>query len=404
MKRALTAAAVERLKPPKTGQEMHYDQGFPGLALRISYAGSKTWTLLYRLRGKQARMTLGHWPAMSLAEAREAWRNAREHVHKGETPRPKATEDLFEDVCDEWFRRDQGDNRSVEEVRRVFNHDVKPHWDGRLFATITRRDALDIIDAVADRGAVTKARRLHAHLHRLFKWAVGRGVIEANPLADAPKPGAAVKRDRVLSDDELKAVWSASCAIEYPFGPMFRLLILTGARRDEMGSLRWSEIDGDVIRLSGERTKNGEPHDIPLSPEALDIIKGLPRIGHNMGGEFVFTTTGDTPVSGFSKAKRLLDRAMLDELYDEAIGYAWLPAWRIHDLRRTVATNMQRLGINLQVVEECLGHISGSRAGVVGVYQRHGYSDEKRVALGQWARKVMGNGEGKVIPLVRPQI
>ena len=126
-------------------------------------------------------------------------------------------------------------------------------------------------------------------------------------MTDLPKPGAAVKRDRVLSDAELALVWRAAVDTEWPFGPAIRLLILTAARRDEIGSLRWSEIDGDTIRLEGDRTKNGEPRTIPLSPQAAALIEGLPRIA---GSEFVFTTTGRTAVSGWSKAKESLDEAV----------------------------------------------------------------------------------------------
>lgn len=408
-KRNLTAAAVEKIKPPTSGQEDHFDAGYPGLALRVSYGGGKAWTFFYRLRGKQARLTLGRFPAMTLAEAREAWRNAREMVAKGEPPRPKPPVDSFDMIAEDWLKRDQADNRTVDEVRRFIERDVKPHWTGRPFATLSKRDALDLVDAIADRGAVTLARRAHAHLHRMFKWSVGRGIIESNPMADTPKPGNGVSRDRVLSDEELRAAWKAAGATPWPFGPMFQLLILTGARRDEIGSLRWSEIDGDVIRLSGERTKNGQPHDIPLAPEAMAIIAALPRMD---GSEFVFTTSagreeslgGEKSISGFSRAKGLLDAAMLDELYDEQAGHAWLPAWRLHDLRRTAATGMQRLGIGLQVVEDVLGHVSGSRAGVVGVYQRYGYEKEKRIALEAWARDVVGQDLGEVVPLMRPKV
>jgi integrase len=378
-KRTLTAAAVERLKPPKSGQVDYFDSGHPGLALRVSYGGVKSWVFFHRLHGKQARLTLGRYPAMSVADARQAWRGAREMVAKGESPRPKPPTDTFEAVAEEWLKRDQTSNKSVAEVRRVIERDILPVWRGRPLADIKRRDALDLIDAIADRGATIMAHRTHAHLHRLFRWAVGRGIIEANPMANLPKPGAPVRRDRVLSDAELAAVWQAASATTWPFGPIFRLLILTGARRDEVGALRWSEIDGDTIRLTGERTKNDEPHDVPLSAEAAEIIANLPRMA---GSDFVFSTTGRTPVSGWSRAKTLLDRAAA-----ETAGTPIAP-WRIHDLRRTVATGLQRLGTGLQTIEAVLGHVSGSRGGIVGVYQRHSFADEKRAALDAWSRHV----------------
>ena len=394
--RALTVAAVERIKPPSQGQADWFDKGLPGLALRVSYGGAKTWVYFYRLHGRLRRLTLGRAPAMSLAEARDAWRDARKAVAKGENPARKTAPDSFAAVADEWLKRDQVHKRSAAEVKRVIERDVKPAWDGRLIATLSRRDVIDLVDSVVDRGAVTMARRLHAHLHRLFRWSVGRGILTVNPMTDLPKPGKAVKRDRVLVDAELAAVWKAADIVGWPFGPAVQLLILTAARRDEIGALSWSEVDGVTIELSGARTKNGEPHTIPLSTTAARLIELLPRIG---GGDLVFTTNGETPVSGWSKAKSSLDDAAA-KLYGRA-----LPAWRLHDLRRTTATGMQRIGISLQVVEAILGHVGGSRAGVAGVYQRHTFDVEKRTALEAWAHeveRVVGGKSGDVIPMTRP--
>jgi integrase len=377
--RSLTVAGVARIKPPKQGQVDYFDAGYPGLALRVSYGGAKAWVYFYRLHGKLRRLSLGRYPALSLDEAREAWRAARLAVDKGESPaliRP-TTADSFGAVAEEWLQRDQAHNRSVAEVRRVIERDVNPAWGERLIGAITRRDALELIDSVADRGALTMARRLHAHLHRLFRWSVGRGIVEVNPMADLPKPGAAVKRDRVLTDNELKAIWEATEKIGWPFGPAVRLLFLTGARRDEIGSLSWAEIHDNEIRLPGARSKSGEARIIPLSPPAVELLKGLPRVGDQ-----VFTTNGRTAVSGWSKAKRLLDTAAAE------INGEPLALWRIHDVRRSIATGLQRLGVGLQTIESVLGHVSGSRAGIVGVYQRHEFESEKRAALDAWAHEV----------------
>jgi len=385
--RSLTAASVARIKPPREGQADYFDKGYPGLALRVSYGGAKTWIYFYRLHGKLRRLSLGRYPGMSLTEARDAWRSARLAVSKGESPahiRP-TTADTFAATAEEWLQRDQAQNRSVAEVRRTIEHDVMPAWGDRLIAMIARRDVLELIDGVADRGAITMARRLHSHLHRLFRWAVGRGILEVNPMADLPKPGKAVKRDRVLDAGELRAVWKAAEKTAWPFGPATKLLILTAARREEIGALRWSEIHGNEIHLPGERSKAGEPRIIPLSPAAVELIGALPRTG-----EHVFTTNGTTAIGGWSKAKRALDAAAA-----EANGGP-LAAWRMHDIRRSVATNLQRLGVGLQVVESVLGHVSGSRAGVVGVYQRHRFETEKRQALEAWAGELARITSGKV--------
>jgi integrase len=368
---------VKRLKPPKTGQVDVFDQGYPGLALRVSYGGRKSWVYFYRLGGKLRRMTLGTYPAISLAKARENWREAREEAQKGRDPstnrkRERGATD-FAGVAQEWFRRDQSKNKTKDAVKRLIAKDVLPAWGHREITDIGRRDVLDLIDGIADRGAIITARRVHAHVHRLFRWAVGRGIIESNPASDLPKPGSETRRDRVLGDDELVAVWRACGLIGWPFGTAIRLLLLTGARRDEIGSLRWSEIKNTDIKLEGARTKSGDPHTIPLSPAAVTQLQQCPLIGKS---DFVFSTNGRTPVSGWSRAKDRLDRI------------AKIEPWRIHDLRRTVATGLQKLGVGLQVVESILGHVSGSRAGVVGIYQRHTYDAEKRAALEAWGEHV----------------
>jgi integrase len=392
--RSLTVAGVTRIKPPKAGQADYFDNGYPGLALRVSYGGAKAWVFFYRLHGKLRRLSLGRFPGMSLTEARDAWRAARLAVSKGESPahlRP-TTADSFAAVADEWLRRDQGQNRSAAEVRRVIERDVLPVWGERLIAAITRRDVIELIDGVVDRGAVTMARRLHSHLHRLFRWSVGRGIIAANPMADLPKPGAAVKRDRVLADSELAPVWKAAEKTRWPFGPAVQLLILTACRRDEIGSLRWQEVHGDEIRIPAERSKSGEPRIIPLSSAAAKLIAALPRVG-----DHVFSANG-RGISGWSKAKRALDAAVADL-------NGWpLTRWRLHDLRRTAATGLQRIGIGLQVIESILGHVGGSRAGIVAVYQRHQFDVEKRSALGQWAReidRIAGGKKATVVPIAR---
>jgi integrase len=380
-KRVLTNASVQRLKSPTKGQEDIFDRGYPGLALRLSYGGGKSWAFFYRHgvdaktgKPRLRRMRLGIYPAMSLSKAREAWRTARHEVLQGRDPsqtRETGATD-FVGVFHEWLKRDQAKNRSHDEVKQMIEKNVVSVWGQRRIADIGRRDVLDVIDAIVDRGAPITACRVHAHLRRLFRWSVGRGIITSNPMADMPRPADATKRDRVLSDHELVAVWNAAGDLDGPFGDAVRLLILTGARREEIGQLRWSEIDGKEIILSGTRTKNGEPHHIPLSKPALAILEAGKRIG-----PFVFSFNGTKHIRAWSHAK-----IRLDEL-------AGIPAWRIHDLRRTTATGLQKLKTPLQVTEAILGHTAGSRAGVIGIYQRHDYADEKRAALEAWGAHVM---------------
>ena len=406
-KKRLTAPMIEKMVAPASGQVDVFDAGYPGLAVRVGKGGAKTFVFFYRLDGRQRRLTFGRFPSTTLASAHEKWREARERLERGEDPAipiidPEAKEDpvdAFAQIADEWLKRDQSGNRSYGEVKRIIERDVKPKWNDKLITDIHRRDVVELLDGIEDRGARTLRDRTHAHLHRLFRWCVGRGIVELNPMSDLEKSGPPVKRTRVLSDDELRTLWKVTERRGWPFGPIIQLLILTGARREEIRELRWNEVDLEAreIRLEGNRTKNGEPHTIPLSDEATAIITALPRImvkGRNrdLPSEYVFTTTGRTPVSGFSKAKEDLSRDMLEAIRKEAEergddpDEVQMEPWRFHDLRRTLATGMQRLGIGLQVVESVLGHISGSRAGIVGIYQRHSYRDEKRLALDAWSR------------------
>jgi integrase len=278
--------------------------------------------------------------------------------------------DNFEGVAREWLKRDQAGNKSLAEVQRIVEKEMLPAWGHRSIRDIRRHDILVLVDAIVDRGSVTMARRFMAYVHRLFRWSVSRGIIESNPAADLPKPGRETRRDRVLSDKELGRVWNAAETLGWPYGAAIQLLILTGSRRAEISELEWSELNGETIELKGVRTKNGEPHSIPLSKPALQVLERVPRMA---GSEYVF---GKPLRSGaWSTIKYKFDSAGISD-------------WRLHDLRRTVATGLQKLGVNLQTIEAVLGHTSGSRSGVVGVYQRHSFDAEKRAALDAWGKHV----------------
>ena len=385
--KTITDAAAQRFTA-KTGRVDHFDSSYPGLALRVSDTGRKAWTYFFRLKNgkvKLHRMTLGVYPAMSVENAHDAWRKAFDLVQAGRDPRAVSDTALppksFEGVFEEWLKRDQGGNRSAELVERRIRKYVLPSWSRRLITDIDRRAALAIIDDIADRGTVILARRIYAHLHRLFVWAIGRGIIEVNPLLHAPKPGSEVARDRVLTDAELVKVWRAAAHLPPSYRDAIRLLVLSGGRREEIAQLRWDEIVDGTIHLEGERTKNGKPHVIPLSASARSIIASIePK------SAFVFPNhfrVGGKPIAAWALTKKKLDEI------------SGVSGWRIHDLRRTVATGLQKLGVGLQVTESILGHVSGSRGGIVGVYQRYDFAAEKASALEAWGAKVMALFEGR---------
>jgi integrase len=211
-----------------------------------------------------------------------------------------------------------------------------------------------------------------AAVRKLFSWAASRDIVPVSPCVGVKPPAAEQSRDRVLSDSELRAVWLAADKLGGPFGALVKLLVLTGQRRDEVAGMCWAEIDLEarLWTLAAERVKNNRPHEVPLSDAAVAVLQALPRIGD----AFVLTTNGESPSSGYSKGKRRLDALLPPDM----------PDWRLHDLRRTFASGMAKAGINLPVIERVLNHSSGSFAGVVGIYQRHDFRDEKRRALDTW--------------------
>jgi integrase len=407
-KRSLTAAAVERLKPPQSGQVEHFDAGFPGLALRISYGGGRSWVYFYRARGgKQRRLTLGTYPSLGVAEAREAWRTARAAIDRGDDPAATKAEakrrepETVRSVGEQFIAKyAKPRNRTADEVERMFEMHLYPALGNRRIEAVTRRDILDLLDAVEERASGARANRVLANIRRMFSWAVERDMIEASPVANVKAPGQETARDRVLTDDEVGAFLKACADMGEPFGLLFRLLLLTGQRREEVAALPWAELDvgAAVWHLPAARTKNKRASDVPLAEQAAGILKGLMRRSPLVFPAH-FSRDGHTeprPLSGFGRAKERLDALMLkalrklaEERGDDPEGIA-LPDWRLHDLRRTAASGMARLGIAVHVVEALLNHKSGTISGVAAIYNRHDYAAEKRSAAQVWANYLDG--------------
>jgi integrase len=265
----------------------------------------------------------------------------------------------------------------------VLRRDAVPVLRDKPLPAIKRSDLSLIWDRLHERPAV--ARLVHATLRKLFRWAISRGDLDRSPLEGVEPPPAVPARERVLSNRELVAVWRACDALGYPFGGLFRLLLVTGQRREEVASVDWKELDREQALwvLPSSRAKNKKPHLVPLSDLAVEVLDQA------AGGDdwpcrgLVFSSTGETPPSGFSKAKR-----RLDELLAAANSNREDQAWRIHDLRRTLATGLQRLGVRFEVTEAVLNHVSGARSGIAGVYQRHDWAQEKRDALDAWGAEI----------------
>ncbi len=428
MAKPLTIKTVENAKAGTSRAEIA--DGGIGLYLVIQPSGTKSWAYRYRFQGTPRKLTLGAYPLIPLADkrdengrvivkgARTLAAMAREEIEQGRDPagdkkviaEEGADRDLFPVAFARFIEKyAKPKNRGWQETARLVGLKLDPEteelvqvkgglaakWATRRVQDIAKRDIIDLLDAITERGAGFTANRTLAALRRFFGWLVERDVLPVSPCAGVKRPAVENQRDRVLSDDEIKTLWQACETEAYPFGRVAQLLLLTGQRKSEVSDAVDAEIDRDksLWTIPGERTKNGEVHTVHLCATAKEIIKTLPRIKSERG--YLFTTTGLSPVSGFSKGKCEIDAAMEKVTGEE-------PAdWRFHDLRRTVASGMARLGVKLEVIEKVLNHKSGSFAGVVGVYQRHGYDAEKKQALEAWARHVESIVSGKSAKVVR---
>jgi integrase len=400
----LTDLRIQKLPIPAKRDEV--PDGKNGLYLVVQPSGAKSWAVRYRANGAPKKLTIGPYPAVSLAAARRRAQEALGEVAGGRDPAAAkqasraaaraeraAETDRVERVVEQFIERHaKAKTRDWRETERILVNEVVSRWKDRRLSQVTRAHVHEMLDTIVDRGAPVRANRVFAQFRKMCRWAISRGIIDRSPCEGITAPSTETRRDRVLNDDEIRLAWNAFESAGWPFGPIGQLLFLTGARKSEVADMRWSELDlaARVWLLPKSRSKNKREHQIPLSEAAARILEGLPRIGSAKG--LVFTTTGETPVSGFSRAKATVDRTMM------------APApWTIHDIRRSVATNLQKLGVRLEVTEAILGHVSGSRAGIVGVYQRHDYATEKRAALDAWARRldaiVTGGSVGNVVAM-----
>jgi integrase len=291
------------------------------------------------------------------------------------------------------FHLSPEDPTDLEEV----GGDVLKAFKGRKVQDVTKRDIVDLLNAVKRRDAPVMSNRVLAVLKKLFNWAAEEDIIEASPCAMVKPRAKETSRDRVLSDQELRLIWGAAHSDEGPFGQIVKLLVLTGQREGEVAALRWSELDleGKTWTLPASRAKNAEVHLVPLSDSAVSILKSVHRI---KSSDFVFFNDSGTFFSGFSRAK-----SRIDDVIAKANEGKPLPGWTIHDIRRTVATGLAQLGIEPVVIEKLLNHRGGILRGVAAIYQRYGYGKEKRTALNAWASHVesvfIGKQPTNVMPL-----
>jgi integrase len=370
-----------------------------GFGLRVRDGGKRTWIAQYRIGTKQRRVTLGTLENLDAAAARQRAKNVLSRVHLGGDPQVEKTEKRAEaaetlgSVVDSYLKRHAAKRLKAGTFTDVERY-LRRHW-GPLLETparkITRASVASRLADIAEESGGYAANRARAALNALYSWAIAEGLTDVNPVVGTRKPVDEVARDRVLTDAELVVVWNE--AGDGDFGAIVRLLILTGQRREEVAAMTWDEVglDAATWRIAGDRTKNARAHEVPLSSLALEIL----RMRERSGRALIFGSR-EGPFSGWSKAKLSLDSRVSDLL-----GRAPAP-WRLHDIRRTVATGMADLGVQPHVIEAVLNHISGHKAGVAGVYNRASYANEKRRALDLWAEHVASLADGResnVFPL-----
>lgn len=369
----LTDSRVASLKPPAAGQEEHADDLVTGLRLRIGAGGRKAWIVRTRAGGKPINKTIGTYPLLSLGKARDEAKKLLIEIATNGTPRVQRT---FGELAKDWIANvAEPNNRSWRLQSRRLDIHVLPRWKDTPLDRIKRADVRALVESIE--GAVAPGRAL-AIVRTLFRYAMSRDWIDASPAEAIEKPGKDTPRDRVLDMAEVRRVFEAADLLGYPFGGYIKTLVLTGQRRTEVATMRWDQLDlkaGTWI-LPADNTKSERAHLVPLSKATVDVLEAAPRLG-----DFVWTSNGKTPISGFSKTKTRLDEFIASK-------GGTLAPWRLHDIRRSVATHMVRLGVTETVVGRVLNH--AAQGVTARVYALHSYAPEKRDALDRWAVEIGG--------------
>jgi integrase len=403
--------AAEATCPPGRKDMLLFDSELRGFALRVTKAGGKTFLLQYRVAGVSRRAVIGAWGSeLTTAKARKKAETLRGTVRDHRDPVAERRRLLREQreaeakakaeaaaaaaasaftvgrLIEQWAalklveRSASYRARVPRELRRALSD-----WLAAPAAGFDHAAAVQVLDDVKAKRGPVAANRLRAVASACWAWSMKRGSLSANPWRSTERPAEETARQRTLSDAEVADLWHAAGTLGFPWCGLLRALLLTGQRRGEVAGMDWAELDLKAAewRLPAPRVKNRRAHIVPLSPALLALLAEQPRMNSS---SLVFEGARGTTPSGFGKVKAKLDKAMLAAAEKEGRP---LLHWTLHDIRRTVATGLQRLGVRLEVTEAVLNHASGSRAGIVGVYQTHGWDTEKRAALDAWGARVL---------------
>ena len=385
MKRRLTDRFLQTVTPPVAGRSVFIDTEVSGLELRVSAHSSKSWSIRYRLKGgERRRTTYKTYPAISLHEARARAKEIaaaaargidlpaqedRQHEEKEKSDkRPQTVGHLLDQYIERYCKPNQ---RRWKPVERMFEAHVKPGIGKKPLTELRRADLVELLDDLQnEKGLHAQVNRVRSQLVAALNWAVEHEYLDANPAAAVKRRKIEATRERVLSDDELRAIWSAAEKLSNPSRALVKAWILTGQRRDEVRCMTWSEINlGRALWiLPAARNKGKRDHEIPLAPAMLALLGDRPR-----PGEPLFTTDGRKPYAGQKRLKVILDRE------------SRVTGWTFHDIRRTVSTGMASLHVPQDTIDRVLNH---AKPGLARTYNRHQYLDEKRRALEAWAERV----------------
>jgi integrase len=386
----LTKSAIDALPTPKS-DEVYWDAGCPGFGVKVTPKGRKVFIVLYRTGGAGSTLrkyTIGPYGRVTLHQARVAAQKVFTAKLEGRDPaaekraaRRRIVADRVEDLLETFILQRLSQNRSGCEIARLLRREIGKTWAGRSIHEITKRDVVDLVTAIEQRGTPIAANKALKVTKTFLRWCVGRAVLDQSPAEGVPLPSREVARDRVLDDNELTQVILAARKIGGPYGGIVEFLALTGQRREEVARLKWDELDlgHRVWTLPKSRTKNAKAHLVHLSEQAMAVLTHAAQ-----RGPYVFSVLGTKPFPGFSRAKRQLDQL------------SGVAGWRLHDLRRTCVSGMARLGIAPHVADKILNHQSGAISGVAAVYQRHEFLSQRQEALETWGAhvaRILGDGE-----------
>ncbi|MFL6824084.1 MAG: tyrosine-type recombinase/integrase [Xanthobacteraceae bacterium] len=371
--------------PTSKSDVVYWDAGYPGFGVKVTPKGRKVFIVLYRTGGagsKLRKYTIGPYGRVTLHQARVAAQKVFAAKLEGRDPaaekrasRRRIVADRVEELLETFIAQRLSQNRSGGEIGRLLRREVGKTWAGRSIHEISKRDVVEVVTAIEQRGAPVAANKALKATKTFLRWCVGRAVLDQSPAEGVPLPSKEVARDRVLDDNELAHIILAARKIGGPYGGIVELLALTGQRREEVAGLQREELDlaQRVWTLPKSRTKNAKPHVVHLSNQSMAVLKRA-----DQRGSYVFSLLGAKPFQEFSRAKRRLDQL------------SGVAGWRLHDLRRTCVSGMARLGVAPHVADKILNHQAGTISGVAAVYQRHDFIAERRQALDLWVAHIGG--------------